>query len=574
MENKLIKKTINTARGIEKADLVLKNVNLVNVLTKEIYKTDIAITNGIIVGLGHYHGLGKHELDLDGKYACPGLIDAHVHIESSMVTPSLFAHAILPTGATTVITDPHEIANVSGIEGIEFMQSQSQGLPVDIHFMIPSCVPATPFETSGAILEAKDIEPFSKKKNVLGLAEVMNFPGILNLDPSLLKKIRLFRNKNIDGHAPGLTEKNLCAYTSLGIKTDHECTTQEELIEKARLGMYIAVREGSSAKNLEPLLSSLDRKYYNRCMLCTDDIHIEDIRTLGYIDNCVRKAIQIGVDPIEAISMATINTATCYGLKNKGTIAPGYIADIVIFDNVKNFNIEMVFKNGKLCAKDKQCTIKINKPTLDKNVLETVIIPNLTEKDISLPINNNIAKVIGIIPGNLITKASEKKVHTENGNFIYNPKEDVVKVVVVERHGKTGNIGIGLLGNFGVKNGAIAMSIGHDSHNIIASGSNDEDILNAIKELKKLGGGICISSGGKIEGTLALPVCGLMSHENLDSVCSQLKHLLDVAHNKLQIPRNISPFNILSFVPLPVIPEIRLTDKGLFDVTKFEFIKI
>lgn len=571
---KNLKNIVNSAKGAQKSDLVLTNLNIVNVLTEEIYTGDIAIKDGNIVGIGNYKGFGDREVDFSGKYACPGLLDAHIHIESSMVTPSLYAQAVLPRGTTGIITDPHEIANVCGLDGINFMINDSKELPIDVYFMAPSCVPATPFETSGATLEAAELEEVLKNDKVIGLAEMMNYPGVLNCDEKILKKLTLFESMNIDGHAPGLSGKNLNAYVAAGIKTDHECSTQKELIEKARAGMYIAVREGSAAKNLEEMLKGIERKYLKRCMFCTDDMHIEDIVEKGNIDNSIRKAISLGISPIDAISMATINTANCYGLKNTGAIAPGYKADIAIFDNLKDFNIENVYKNGKLVAKNKNCIYELRKPIFDSKVRDTVRIKKLSADDIKLKLDSQNVKVIKMLPGSILTEKANRNVDISNGCFEYNTSKDIVKLVVVERHKNTGNVAIGLIEDFGIKNGAIAMTIAHDSHNIVAAGTNDTDILKAIGELKKSGGGIAISSNNEIIGSLKLPIAGLMTDENLKTVAKGLKELHNIAYDKLHVNKEINPFTTLSFISLSVIPSLRLTDKGLFDVDKFDFVDI
>lgn len=570
MSVELKQKRVNVAMKKEKADLVIKNANIINVFTKEMVEGDIAICMDQIVGIGNYSGI--NEIDAKGKYVCPGLIDSHVHIESTMVTPSEFAKAVLPHGTTTIIADPHEIANVCGINGIHFMLNQSKSLPLNVYFMMPSCVPSTPFENNGAVLSAELIEPLLSSERILGLGEVMDYPSVVSGSEEMLKKIDLFDDKIIDGHSPNLTGEALNAYRVAGIMTDHECTTIDEVIEHLRLGMYLQIREGSAARNLENIIKGMLRKNmgFNRCIFCTDDKHLEDIKKEGHISYNIKKAIACGVDPIEAICMATINTAQCYRLKRLGAIAPGYSADLIILDSLDEFNInkvlyrgDIVYENNKLCT---EISLKIE----DRNVFNTVRIPNISIEDLRISLEKNTATVIGLTSNELITKKETAEVKVINGAFVQD--EQFSKVAVIERHKSTKNIGLGIVSNFNIKNGAIASTVAHDSHNLIVVGDNDEDMLIAIEELKRVNGGYTIVSRGKVVGTLELPVAGIMSNSTAEYVENTLNSMLEEAF-KLGINNEIDPFITLSFLALPVIPEIRITDQGLFDVSKFEFIK-
>jgi len=567
------KKLIDFAMKNKNADLVFKNAKIVNVLSHEIIHADLAIHEGVIVGIGNYDGV--QNIDLQGKFIVPGLIDSHVHIESSMVSPVEFAKAVVPRGTTTIIADPHEIANVCGLDGIDYMLKSSENLPLDVYLMLPSCVPATNFENSGAILKAEDLEKFINHPRVLGLGEMMNYPGVIYKDQSVIDKIDLAHknNKFIDGHGPEMKNEELNAYVISGVSTEHECSTVDEMIERLRLGMYIMIREGSAARNLETLVRGVNNYNYQRCLFCTDDKHPEDILSKGHIDNNIRLAIKNGIDPISAIQMATINAATCYNLKNTGAIAPGYYADILVVDDLKEFNVEKVYKKGILVGENKKPLFRSNDVDNSK-VTDTVNIFDIKAENLKIKLREDIANVIRLLPHNLVTEKVTRKVDVENNEFKYNNKLDILKLVVLERHKNTKNIGLGLVENFKLKNGAIASTIAHDSHNIIAVGDNDEDILNAIKEVESIGGGIAISSQNEILDRLPLIIGGLMSDKDIEYVDSKLKNMLNIAHDELHVSKEIDPFMTLSFLALPVIPQIKLTDKGLFDVAKFEFIEL
>jgi adenine deaminase len=569
MSVELKRARINVSLGRQEADLVIKNGKIVNVFTKEIIQGDIAIYNDLIVGIGNY--TGKKEIDATGKYICPGLIDSHVHMESAMVTPAEFAKAILPYGTTTIIADPHEIANVCGVNGIMFMLNNTRNLPLNTYIMIPSCVPATPFENNGAYLNPEIMEPLKTFDRILGLGEVMDYNAILEGDENMLRKVELFDYAIIDGHSPYLSGKALNAYRACGILTDHECSTVEEAVERLRLGMYVQIREGSAAKNLETLVTGLMEKGtgFDRCVFCTDDKHLEDIRRDGHISYNIKKAITCGLDPIEAICMATRNAAQCYKLKRLGAIAPGYSADLIILDNLEKFEIERVFYRGKMVF-DKKLVVDIPNIMEDKNVFNTVRVADLTREDLSIHLENEETTVIRIIPGDLITKKEKARVSVINGMFAADEKYS--KLAVIERHKALHNVGRGIVCGFNIKDGAIATTVAHDSHNLIVIGDNDEDMLLAVKEIKNVNGGYTIVSRGQVVDTLELPIAGLMSDKPSEYIEEKLKVMLEKAY-ALGVNKDIDPFITLSFLALPVIPEIRVTDIGLFDVTEFKFMK-
>jgi adenine deaminase len=567
-----IKRRIDIAAKREKPELVLKNAKIVNVFSHEIIEGDVAIDSGKIAGIGQYEGI--ENIDLEGKYIAPGLIDGHVHIESSMVSPAQFARAIVPRGTTTIIADPHEIANVCGIEGIKYILETSEELPLNVYVMLPSCVPATPFENAGAILDAEKLKELINHERVLGLGELMNYPGVIAGDEDIIDKVNLAEGKIIDGHGPEIQGKELNAYVAAGVRTEHECSTTEEMINRLRLGMYIHIRQGTAARNLETLVRAVSKENMRRCLFCTDDKHPEDILIGGHIDNNLRLAVKNGVDPISAICMATLNAAECYGLKGLGAIAPGYDADIVVFDNLKDFNALKVFKNGKLVAENNRALFEVKDYDYSR-VTDTVNIKDIDSISLELKLESDIVNVIRLLPYNLVTLKETRKVDTEeNGVFKYNKNLDILKLAVVERHHATGNVGLGLVEGFKLKNGAIATTVAHDSHNLIVIGDNDQDMHLAIKEVERVGGGITICSEGKVLKTLPLPIAGLISNESMEKVNEKLNEMLQIAYERLGVSKDIDPFMTLAFLALPVIPEIKLTDMGLFDVTKFNFIDL
>ena len=567
----LIKLSLNEI----KPDLVLKRGNIINVFTNEIIKCDVAIDNGIIVGLGNYQG--KKEIDMNNKYIVPGFIDSHLHIESTMLTPGEFCKAVLPRGTTTVIADPHEIANICGLDGINYMLEESKSLPMDIFYMLPSCVPCTDFESSGAILKAKDLQSLINKNMILGLGEMMNYPGVISRNDEVLEKLKLTgdNNKIIDGHGPHIKDKELNAYIISGVSTEHECATIEEMIDRLRLGMYVMIREGSAAKNLKDLIKGVNKDNIYRCLLCSDDKHPQEIINKGHINHSVKLAIKGGIDPIDAIKMATINAATCYNLKNKGAIAPGYDADLLIIDNLNDFNIEKVYKRGILVGEGNKPLFNYkSNNSYENSVINTVNIRDIKKEDLEIEVTNDEVNVIKVMPHSLETRKVIRKIKTKDNKFVFDKNMDIIKMAVIERHNKSNNMGLALVENFRLKNGAIASSIAHDSHNLIVIGDNDEDIICAIEEVKRCEGGIAISSNKKILASLQLEIAGLMSSESIEFVSFKLEKMMSIAYDNLNINREIDPFMTLSFMALPVIGDLKLTDKGLFDVREFNFIDI
>lgn len=570
MNKARLKDFIKKSQATSKAEIVLKNGNIINVFTGEIIKADIAIDSGIIIGIGNY--AGEKEIDLEDKYISPGFIDSHVHIESSMSSPSEFAKIIVPKGVTTIIADPHEIANVKGIQGIEYIINDSKSLPLDVYIMLPSCVPAADFENSGAILEAEDLKLLKDNESILGLGEMMNYPGVINGDDKVIDKLILFKDKIIDGHGPMISGKDLNAYVMGGIKTEHECSTIDEVNDRLRLGMHILIRQGSAAKDLKNIIPAVNKDNLRRFMFCTDDKHPEDLIKEGTIDFNIKLAIKSGIEAVDAIKMATINSAECYGLKDIGAIAPGYKADLVVIDNLDDFNILKVFKDGKLVGQDNKALFE-TKEYIARNLMNSVNIKRVKKQDIQIKMETNKANVISVRENSLITEKAVREVSLSDGCFQY-CDEDILKLVIVERHKATGNIGVGLIENIRLKNGAIGSTIGHDSHNIIVVGDNDEDILAAIDQLEKIGGGITIVSNGQVVKSLELEIGGLMTSKPIEETNNRLKEMIRISYEILNVNKNIDPFMTLSFMGLPVIPKLKLTDMGLFDVEKFDFIEV
>lgn len=565
-----IEEIIKTAKGNETADLVIKDVQIINVLSEEIYISDIAIKDGIIAGIGKGYK-GKTEIDANGKYACPSFIDGHVHIESSMLLPSEFAKMVVPTGTTTIVADPHEISNVIGLHGISFMREASKDLPLDVYMTLPSCVPATPYETSGFELNSYDLSLLIDSPWVLGIAEMMNFPGVVNLDKEVLSKIKLGleKKKRIDGHAPYLSGKDLCAYVAAGVSSDHECTNPNEAIEKLRLGMYLMIREGSAAKDLDALIPVLKDFPTRKCIFVTDDRYPSALKE--HINMMVRRAVEQGVSPIKAIQMASINTAEYFGLKNLGAIAPGYKADLLLLDNLEDFKPKTVIKNGEIVAKDGKLIIDIDEKHLS-SLRGTVNIRWLDKEDLKIKAQGNKIKAIEVTDGQLVTKCVEANIEIKDGYAVSNTKEDILKILVIERHKASGNIGKGFVKGFGLKSGAIASTIAHDSHNMIVIGTNDDDMFKAIKELVKSQGGKVIVNNGEVVAKLELPIAGIMSEESAETV---IKKGEDLKNGEKLIECALQePFMTMAFLSLSVIPEIKLTDKGLMDVMNCEFTEL
>jgi adenine deaminase len=566
----MLEEKIKVARGLKKCHLVLRNARLVNVYSAEVIPTDIAIHDDSVIGIGTDYR-GDEEVDLKNMYVAPGFIDGHLHIESSMVQVPQFARAVVPLGTTSVVADPHEIANVFGYEGIRFMMESSKYNPLNVFFMLSSCVPSTLMETAGSELRAFDIFPFLREKWVLGLAEMMNYPGVLAAEPDVLDKLKIVPDKRIDGHAPGLSGLDLNAYIAAGVESDHECTTVAEAKEKLGLGMYVMIREGSATKNLLDLLPLITPENERRCFFCTDDRHPNDILSEGHINHVIKLAIKAGLNPITAIRMATFNTAEYFGLRKLGAIGPGKIADLVVFDDFKEFNIRRVYKNGTLVAVDGVPVYDMPvrpKPT----IRSSVNIKWLEGNEFQIPVNGRICRTIGIIPDQIVTDYMELPCKTNDGRVLSDTENDLLRIFVVERHRASGNIGKGLVKGFGLRSGAIASSIGHDSHNIIVVGVDDSDILKAVTSINKMGGGIAVVNDGKVLESLELPIAGLMSDKPMEYVSSRMNDLL-TATRTLGVTLE-DPLMTLSFMALPVIPKLKLTDQGLVDVDKFKLVDL
>jgi adenine deaminase len=567
-----LKQRIRVASGEGMADLLIKNGRVVNVFSGEVEKKDVAIFGNTIIGFGDYQA--KEIIDVKGDFLCPGLIDGHVHIESSMVTIPEFARAVAPNGTTTVVIDPHEIANVFGQKGVRFMAESARGIPLNVFIMIPSCVPATPMETSGATLEAFDLAPLLEEPWAIGLAEMMNFPGVIFRDPKVLEKIEMVKGKRIDGHAPSLTGKGLYAYLSAGIQSDHECTTLKEAKEKLKNGMWIMIREGTTARNLKDLLPLVTPKNSRRFFFVTDDRHPKELLEEGHINSMVKKAIRWGTDPILAIQMATLNAAEYFRLDGLGAIAPGYRADIVSFDHLGRFRIKKVFKDGRLVAEDGKMLFPSIKRSPSSSMIrkEKLKIKAVQSNDLLLRSDQPFVKVIQLIPGQIVTKKAVKKIILRDGIAYPNVKEDILKMVVVERHHRTGNIGIGFVQGFGLKRGAIGSTVAHDSHNLVIVGTNDIDILKTIEVIQRMGGGLGAVSDERVLASLPLPIAGLMAEGSVREIRDRLDVLITAAKDLgCKLP---DPFMTLSFLSLPVIPELKLTDKGLVDVNQFKIVPL
>ncbi|HBY57943.1 MAG TPA: adenine deaminase [Candidatus Atribacteria bacterium] len=561
---------IKVARGEKKADLLLKNGNIINVFSGEIYATDVAIYKDKIVGVGKGYDADRI-IDISNNYLSPGFIDGHIHLESSMVKVSEFANTVVPLGTTSVIIDPHEIANVLGLEGIRYMLESSKYAPINVFMMLPSCVPASPLGTSGADLGVNDLYPLLDEKWVLGLGEMMNFPGVLNKNPEVLDKIVVSSHKCIDGHAPNLSGKDLCAYISAQIKSEHECTTVEEAQEKLRLGMYIMLREGSVTRNLNDLLPLINLNNSRRCFFCCDDRHPKDLIEEGHINYIIKTAIRGGIDPVTAIRMATLNTTEYFRLRNLGAIAPGYTADLVVFDNFEDFNILKVFRNGELIAENGELKEIISK-ALDVPIRSSVNIKWLYPEDFQIPVKGNKCRVIKILPDQIITEIDIETPRINNGWVVSDIKRDILKVAVIERHHASQKVSLGLVKGIGLKKGALGSSIAHDSHNIIIIGTNDKDMLNVGANIAKMGGGLAISVDEKIVDSLPLPIAGLMSDRPLSEVKEKLDSLYKISRN-LGVKVN-NPFMSIAFLSLEVVPHFKITNKGLVDVDNSKIVDL
>ncbi|MDR0889064.1 MAG: adenine deaminase [Oscillospiraceae bacterium] len=566
IQRKLMKKQhlVDVASGRKKADLVLKNATYINVFSNELCSGDIAVAKGQIVGMGDYEG--AQEIDVSGKIVCPGFIDAHIHLESALVSPKEFVKAVMPHGTTTVITDPHEITNVMGTDGIDYMLQSTEGLPIDVRFMLPSCVPATPLDEAGANLDYRAIDSFYAHPRVQGLAEMMNYVGVIGADPEVIAKIVAAQahHKKIDGHAPGIRGKDLAAYIAAGVYSDHECSELDDAMAKLRNGQFIMLRDGTAARNIEALVDLLKQPYYDRCMFCTDDKHPSDLLEKGHIDYIIRKVISYGVDPIVAVKTACHNPARYFQLNNRGAIAPGYLADFAIVDNFENFNVEMVFKKGVMTCRDGVAedfpTPKID-DYLSARAHDTFHVARLTAQDFT---DERPRGVIGLIANEIVS--------TDNGYAkAVDLEKDILKIAVIERHKNTHHIGLGYIQGYGLQSGAVATSISHDSHNIIVVGASAEEMAFAANHVVENCGGITVVRGGEVMGDVKLEIAGLMSNDSLVTVNDSLEAAKEQAF-ALGVSRNIDPFMTLSFMSLPVIPTLRLTTRGVIDVNKQQFI--
>ena len=572
MTAEALKKRILSARKQIPGDFVLKEGKVVNVFTGEIREKDVAIYDGVIVGVGSgYHG--KEEVDLRGKWIVPGLIDGHFHIESSMLSPRELASALLVHGTTTLVVDPHEIANVMGLPGIRLMLKESSQIPLDIFFMAPSCVPATNLETSGAILTASDLSVLKDEPRILGLAEMMNFPGVLMGDEEVLNKIVLFKDQVVDGHCPSLGGPDLQAYLTAGIRSDHEATNRIEGLEKLENGMMLMIREGTFAKDLEELLPLVDHRNARRVCFVSDDLHAVDIQQRGHVDFIIKKAIHLGMDPVTAVQLVTLNPAEYFGLKDRGAVAPGYRADLVVLDDLKGFDVISVYKNGKrVVAHGKTVRFHANQQSIIPVEPKALNIAPISPESFRIPCSGTKARVIELVPGQLITRKRFEYVKSKDGFVRTDIESDILKLCVVERHHASGNIGLGLVKGFGLNRGAMASSVAHDSHNVIAVGVSDKEIFEAVEKVRLMGGGLAVVCGNETLAKTPLEIAGLMSPEPLETLVRQLQEV-NVAASSLGCVLE-EPFMALSFLALPVIPELKLTDRGLVDVNEFHIVPV
>ena len=560
---------IAVARGDEPADLVLANARVVNVFNGEIERGNVAIAAGYVAGVGDYRSAGE-VTDLGGRYLAPGFINGHTHLESSMLDVGQYACAVVPHGTLSVVCDLHEIANVSGLEGIRYVLSRARHLPLDFFLMAPSCVPATHLETSGARLDDRDIQRILRMRECIGLGEVMNFPGVINRDEGMLAKLRSARGRVIDGHAPGVSGNDLNAYIAAGIRSDHESVTLEEGREKLARGMRLMIREGSAEKNLEALLPLVTDLTYKRCLFVVDDRSCADLLRDGDIDAVVRKAIRLGLDPVRAIQMATINAAEHFRLAELGAVAPGYLANLVVFSDLESLRVESVFYRGRQVVREGKALFSADAGR-SRNLRCSVRLGPLTPERLRLVPSGETEPVIEVVPGQIVTRRRQERVRVLDGAVVSDTERDILKLAVVERHHATGNTGVGLVTGFGLRSGALASSVAHDSHNIVVLGTTDEDMLAAVRQVEKMHGGLVVTNRGAVIASLALPVAGLLSGEPLDKVVAGLEEVEKAAAD-LGV-KLVSPFSVLSFVALPVIPELRLTDLGLVDVSQFRLVR-
>ncbi len=573
MKKEELKKLILTASGARKADTVIKNCKVVNVFSGKIIEGDIALCGDQIAGVGEYEG--EVEIDAEGRYAVPGFIDSHIHIESSYLSPEELGMLLVPHGGTTIIADPHEIVNVLGIPGLDYMMKAAENTKLDIKYMLPSCVPATPFEHAGAVIDAEDMEDPILRDNILGLGEFMNFPGVVNADDATLDKLMVAKDagKLIDGHSPGITGKALNAYCAARIRADHECDTIQDFEERLDNGMYVMLRQGSACKNLKSLLPAVTPENSRRVIFCSDDRQPKTILEEGHLDNHLRLCVEEGVDPITAIRMATLNAAECFGLDDRGAIAPGYRADIVLLDDLKDFKADKVWVAGELTADQGKYLPEVIKEDITP-VMGSVHLKDFSAEKFKMNLKGNRVHTIEIQPGGVVTKKSVDEIQVKNGEFVFDPGQDIVKVAVVERHQLTGNVACGFLKGYGIKEGAVALSVAHDSHNIIVVGVSDEEMAFAVEALKEQSGGVVLVKDGKVIERMPMPIAGLMSDQSAEWVDAKLTALHEKAYEVLGVNDDVEPVMTLCFMSLAVIPELKLTDEGLFDVTKFAFIDV
>lgn len=573
MEKQKLIKLIDVAAGRKKADLVLKNAKIVDVFQAKILIGDIAISDGYIAGIGGSYQ-GVEERNYTGKYVAPGFIEAHIHIESSYVSPEEFSRVFIPRGTTTILADPHEIVNVAGLKGLDYMVNAAKNAKMDIRYMMPPCVPATNFETSGADLYADDMEDALKTGEVDGLAELMNFPGVINADDKMIDKILMAKKygARIDGHAPQVVGKDLNAYIAAGPANDHECSTLEEAEERLARGMYLLLREGSVTQDLRKLLPIVNTANSRRCLLSGDDVQAKTAINKGHLDNSIRICIDEGLNPITAIQMATLNPAEYCSLNDRGAIAPGRRADMVVFESLEDFAVEETYILGEKLSQGNKYLGEVNYYPID-SVESSMHVKDFTREKLQLHLNSDKVRAIGVVPGEVLTTEDHVTVKRDgDGNFVYNDQEDVTKIVVVERHHNTGNVNVNLLSGYGIKAGAIAISIGHDSHNIIATGTNDDDIFMAVNELIKQEGGAVVVKDEKVISRMELKIAGLMCNLPAEKMIAQQDALDEAVHEELGVPDNVNPVMTLSFMPLAVIPKLKITDKGLVDVEKNAFV--
>lgn len=568
---------IYTAQHISEADIVLKNGTIVDVFSLETYQADVAIHNGYIIGIGNYEQ-GSNCVDVSGKYIIPGLIDGHIHIESTMVTPSEFSRALFRHGITTVVTDPHEIANVAGIEGIKYVIEDAKSSFIDILFKLPSCVPATSFERNGATLTADDLYLLLSNEKVIGLAEVMDFHAVLTMQEDMLNKIKMVKDRGmvIDGHAAGLSEQDLNIYSIASIRNDHEAVTKDEAIDRVRRGFHVLVREGSAAKDLLALLPAISPQNSTRFSFCTDDKHLDELVEEGTINYAMRLAIRNGLDPLIAIQMATINNAICHQIENKGAVAPGYVADLLLVDDLVELHPSHVIKDGRIFdLASNTAALKKEKAAIPMSIQESINMKPISKEALQISIaDGQLANVIEIIPNQLITKKRIEKVHTKNGVFQANVADDQIKIAVCERHHATGGVGLGIVKGLKLNKGAIASTVAHDSHNLVVAGTNDDDMMLAIEAIRSMQGGLVIVSDGEVLAKVPLKIGGIMSDQPYEKVVEELHQLHEQLRLVISDGAVQNVFMILSFLCLPVIPSLKLTDKGLFDVDSFQHIEI